>query len=483
MSNLNIQSLKKSAFEFMSEGIWIVDSKLNSLYTNHALHALFHIKKIDSIQDFGSQESNPDFFEFIHLCLNNELEKELKIHLHSGQRVWMSIHAKHLSIPDKITALYFKNIDFPKRLQLEQQHTLRNYTSLFEASPVPIWEEDFSEVKKLLDSLKEQGVVDIREYTKVNPEIIDEIASKIKINKINAAVVKLNEGASKSEVLSSLDKLRTSDFEEIIIKQIEAIFNNELICEFDVKLMTLKGNYRYCWFYWTVVKGNENDYARVFLTTTDMTKRIVEDNLKLQQSHKEIELLIREVHHRVKNNFQIITSLIRLQMENSTVKESEELKLLANRIHSMAAVHDLLYNAKKIDKILFPEYISHLVNLLIETLNTKCTIKTNFKISKIHLSLDQASSIGLIINELVTNSIKHGFNGKKNGLISIEVKINKFNQIQINYSDDGIGIKYVRKKNNSLGLHLVQNLVKQIQGDIQNIEASKGTVYLITFPQ
>jgi two-component sensor histidine kinase len=148
----------------------------------------------------------------------------------------------------------------------------------------------------------------------------------------------------------------------------------------------------------------------------------------------------------------------------------------------MAAVHELLYNAKKIDTIHLQEYVSHLVKLLIETINISCNISTKINLKNIHLSLDQASTVGLVLNELITNSIKHGFANRDQGLIEISGTISDENTVKILFSDNGIGIQHVKKRKNSLGLELATNLIEQIDGQLIPLASQEGTKFNIIFP-
>lgn len=283
---------------------------------------------------------------------------------------------------------------------------------------------------------------------------------------------------SKEEVLSKIPHLRTKEFPKYIIKQVVALANDERICEFDAILKTVKGNIRHVLFKWTVVKGHEADYSRVYLTTTDLTNRIIEENIQLQQSNKEKEVLLREIHHRVKNNFQIISSLIRLQITNmQDVKLESALRILLNRIYSMSTVHEILYRSDKLELIKLDDYLAHLIRLLIDSLNVSCEIDVHLGTTSLEIPLDQASPFGLIINELITNSIKHGFSSMTEGRIYIQGKINEHNQIEIEIGDNGSGITTQNESFDSLGLNLVESLVEQLNADLLRVEKSPGTHY------
>lgn len=203
--------------------------------------------------------------------------------------------------------------------------------------------------------------------------------------------------------------------------------------------------------------------------------------MALQQSNREKEILIKEIHHRVKNNFQIITSLIRLQ-NNSILNEelNAVLTVLLNRVFSMSSVHEILYQADNFETINLKDYLSQLVHLLIESLEVTCKIESEIIVDEISLSLEQASPFGLIINELITNSIKHGFDGCIHGKIYIHAsKIDSY--IKILIGDNGNGIQTKPATESSLGLTLVESLVNQLNGTLNLIPNNVGTHYELIF--
>ena len=228
---------------------------------------------------------------------------------------------------------------------MTQKELLGNYYhSLFEESPIPIWEEDFSQIKSHIESLKKDGVTNFEIYFSNHPEQIEVCFNKLVIINVNQAAVELNEAKSKEQLLESYKNFFDHNSKEYIIKQFVAIANNETHCSFEARFVTFNRNVRNVIFRWNVVKGHENDYGRVFLTTKDLTEKIVTDNIMLQTSNREKEVLLKEVHHRVKNNLQIVTSLLNLQsysINDPSTKDIFDVSL--NRIKSMAAVHEMLY--------------------------------------------------------------------------------------------------------------------------------------------
>lgn len=196
-------------------------------------------------------------------------------------------------------------------------------------------------------------------------------------------------------------------------------------------------------------------------------------------------MLLREIHHRVKNNMQIILSLMNLQKQYIVSDEAEEiLQDAQDRVKAMSTIHENLFQSHDLTTINFTEYINSLVNGIFFSHNImKEQIKPVIKIKDIRLNIETAIPCGLIINELVSNSIKHAFPNGKTGTVYISLQ-SKDEVYKLSVKDDGIGLPedLDLKKTASLGLQLVNNLIKQIDGDIQIIR-NQGTEFDITFKE
>lgn len=205
--------------------------------------------------------------------------------------------------------------------------------------------------------------------------------------------------------------------------------------------------------------------------------------MRLQKSLDEKELLLKEIHHRVKNNMQIISSLLHLQSGYLKDKEAvDALKESQARIVSMAIIHENLYRSDNLTCINFENYINHLIRNLFHTYNVSMEkIKFNIIATDVFLNIDTAIPCGLMINELVTNSIKHAFTDGTSGKITIHMK-QKQNEYHLEISDNGIGLPPDLDIDNSptLGLLLVNNLVGQLEGNLE-VNREHGTAYHITF--
>ena len=207
---------------------------------------------------------------------------------------------------------------------------------------------------------------------------------------------------------------------------------------------------------------------------------------RLKASLKEKEVLLKEIHHRVKNNLQIVSSLLKLQ--SGYIKDKEALELFKdsyNRVHSMALIHEKLYRTADLARIDATDYIRTLLSNLFSSYGvSSIAIKLNLDIDQIFLDVDTAIPCGLIINELVSNSLKYAFPNKESGEITISFKSIDNTHFNLNVSDNGIGISpdLDIEELESLGLQLVLNLIEQLSG-IFDLDINNGTNFKIQFPQ
>jgi len=205
---------------------------------------------------------------------------------------------------------------------------------------------------------------------------------------------------------------------------------------------------------------------------------------KINASLHEKMILLREIHHRVKNNLQVISSLLNLQSGYIQDKKSLEIfRESQNRIKSMALIHEKLYQSKDLNKIEFGEYIKSLTRDLLDSYNINPErISLKMELHDIYLEIDKAILCGLIINELVSNSLKHAFPDEQSGEIFISLGIEGDKHVLI-FRDNGIGFpdKVDFKKSISLGLQLVTTLTNQLGGDI-SLDTNGYTKFKILFP-
>jgi PAS domain S-box-containing protein len=232
------------------------------------------------------------------------------------------------------------------------------------------------------------------------------------------------------------------------------------------------------------LKYSEEGHPSSFIGYVQDITEIKDYERKLTAALNEKELLLREVHHRVKNNLQIITSLINLGSRYEKGNPDEILKDTKSKIRSMALIHEKLYQSPTLTHVNIKEYIkSFIIDIfrLYNVKNDQITLKTGLE--DIELNIETSIPLGLIINEIITNIIKYAFPQNQKGTIEIHL-YSQIDQIILKISDNGIGIpeKINIKKPETLGLVIIKSLTNQIDGTIQ-INTNPGTTYTITFKE
>lgn len=204
---------------------------------------------------------------------------------------------------------------------------------------------------------------------------------------------------------------------------------------------------------------------------------------KIRDSLKEKEVLLQEVHHRVKNNLQVISSILNLQ--SSYVNDPKTLDILREsqqRIKSMSFIHETIYRTADFSRLEFMDYIKTIASNLIQSYRT-ATTRVDFipEMQSVGLNLDQAIPCGLIINELVSNALKYAFKGRKKGSLTVVLR-EENEDVILAVKDDGVGLPkdFAFEKNNSLGIQLVYALLEQLDAHMK-VDQTSGTEFFIRF--
>ncbi|NYB53087.1 MAG: PAS domain S-box protein [Methanobacteriaceae archaeon] len=254
--------------------------------------------------------------------------------------------------------------------------------------------------------------------------------------------------------------------------------------EYEFRLIDRNKNVKQIMLSASLIPGTKDSV----ISLLDITER-KNSEMKIKQSLKEKELLLREIHHRVKNNMQIISSLLNLQ--RSYINDDEADNLLQEsqgRVKSMALVHEKLYQTTDLARINIAEYIRSLSMNLFHSYSVKAGINLRLDVGEVFFGIDTAVPLGLIINELVSNSLKYAFQNQEEGQIMISLHEHPDNQTEGQYlltvKDDGIGFpdNLDFRNTHSLGLQLVNTLVNQLDGTIELVK-NKGTCFKIIFQE
>jgi PAS domain S-box-containing protein len=272
---------------------------------------------------------------------------------------------------------------------------------------------------------------------------------------------------------------------DILNQAVQKSIEQDIHYDVEHRILLPDGSIRWVLITGAIIK-NENDVpVRMIGMIRDITER-KELAEKINASLKEKEVMLKEIHHRVKNNLQVISSLMYLQSKNIKDKSMAGIfKDCESRIRSMALVHERLYQSKSMAEIDFVEYIRSLAGYLLQSYGGGISsIRLETQIDKIFLDVNTAIPCGLIISELLSNSLKHAYPGGKNGEIIISFTQDESGTYTQMVKDNGIGLNENMDLQNidTLGLRLVNILAKQLNGSL-TYSGKDGTCFVLTFKE
>lgn len=221
------------------------------------------------------------------------------------------------------------------------------------------------------------------------------------------------------------------------------------------------------------------------LRDDEQTRALQGEKEKLEQAHERISVLIKEMHHRVKNNLQVIASLLRLQAASFTDERLQEaFDQSQSRVTSMALIHEKLYKGDELASVDVALYIHELFSELIRMNDVQERIQHRTDIDAgLAFGLNTMVPLGLLLNELITNSFKHAFKGREKGLVTLGLHRSQKNVFDLHYADDGLGIpiEKMQPDGGTLGMSLIESLVEQLNGRMTLEGGAHGTSYHIRF--
>jgi two-component system, sensor histidine kinase PdtaS len=210
-----------------------------------------------------------------------------------------------------------------------------------------------------------------------------------------------------------------------------------------------------------------------------LKKQLIDENTITKKSLQEKELLLKEIHHRVKNNMQLVMSLLNIQAQASN-SISDFLSSSQSRILSVALIHQNLYESQNMSKVDFRTYVKNLTASITNNNNAiNKNVSLQLSIAAVYLDIQKAIPLGLIINELVNNAFKHAFINKQKGKVTVKLSGGN-NTYELLVSDNGVGMSHEANTKKTLGIQLIEDLVFQL-GGILKIESVEGTQYSIQF--
>ena len=237
-------------------------------------------------------------------------------------------------------------------------------------------------------------------------------------------------------------------------------------------------------FLWWKFNTLNKSYEASIQNRNESLEKLNQELIKL---NSEKETLLKEIHHRVKNNLQIISSLLSLQ---SGFIDNESTKMLFRysqyRINSLAMIHDSLYKSNNISKIDLKQYTKKIIDgLAVSMKGNNHNVRLRISIEDVYLNIDTAIPLGLLMNEIITNALKYGIKGNDQGDIHVEIKNTRHNHYRMLIGDNGSGFddNVVFRNPNSLGLMLIHRLSIQLKGSIEKMNGASGTNYMLIFQE
>ncbi len=299
-------------------------------------------------------------------------------------------------------------------------------------------------------------------------------------------------GFQPQEFIPTLDKFKSMlhpDDTEWIMQKVEAALDNIEPYNIDFRFIRPDGNIIWIHVEGEVSRNDKGEPVRFFGTQIDITERKKAEE-QIMASLKEKEVLLREVNHRVKNNMAVISSLLMLQASKIKDKRYKAIfKESTDRIKTMALIHEKLYESTDLAHIDFSAYLHDILDSIYKSYGLPHNrIKLKKNIEKIMLSLDTAIPCSLIVNELVSNSLKYAFPATPDkpkggrGEVEVTLRMNDKDEVELKVGDNGVGMDEDMSKSESkpIGLSIVNALVKQIHGNME-MDREKGTEFMITF--
>ena len=387
----------------------------------------------------------------------------------------------------------------------ELRRSEEKFRTLFNLAPVSFWEEDMSMVKRRLDGIAQQlpgnrpPEEELLTFLEENPQTTAELASLVEVISINDATYRMFEGDTALKYLWEPQRSWGSPSEENVRRQLYAIGTGETSYEFVDTQYKTDGEPLQVEVHWQVVPGYEHDYSRVLVSIIDVTE-YKNTEARIEALLRDKETVLRESHHRIKNSFLTVSSILSLQASRSDNHEtSAALDEAATRIRSMMLLFEKLYRTQQYRRLDAGEYLSELVHDVVRTYSRNQEISVHVELPEVAVSAKTAQTLGIIVNELVTNTLKHAVTPGGSGSISLK-GTNENGSLELSYRDDtaptAAGASGTSdapttpatsptpdtSPEEGLGAQLVEILVSQLGGQIESNQIKGDGETRITVP-
>jgi len=437
----------------------------------------------------GSREDAKTFFqEFIAGKIGNDTYFESSVQTKKGRNRTIGWHSTLLKDEaGSIIGVLGSGEDVTDRRKAEEElwqaHQLletrvRERTAELDKTNV-ILHEEITQRRLAEEKLKFTGAYN-RSLIEASLDPLVTIAPDGKITDVNTATEVIT-GYSREELIGTDFSNYFTD-PDAARTGYQKVFKEMAVYDYELEIRHRDGHTTPVLYNASVYSNKAGEIIGVFAAARDIAERKkMEDRIKA--SLREKEVLVQEIHHRVKNNMTVISSLLKLQADKVTDKQYKELfNESTNRIKTMALIHEKLYRSEDLAQIIFSDYLRDMTDSIFGSygINDR-KVHLKRELERITLPLDSSIPCGLIVNELLSNSLKYAFPDGKSGEIRVSIRKNN-GTVELTVGDDGIGLPpdLDFRNTGSLGLNIVNALVKQIRGDIE-LHREQGTEFHITF--
>ncbi|MEI6385654.1 MAG: PAS domain S-box protein [Spirochaetota bacterium] len=392
--------------------------------------------------------------------------------------------SSYFAAENHYTLVILRDVTERKREAKKQRDREARYRSLFEDSPTAVWEEDFSAIKAEFDALRSGGIADIGEWLRQNPEEVRRLAGLIRIIDVNQASVTLLGAREKAELSPSLPDIFDVESYSVFREELAALAEGRTHFHAEIPLRNLHGQRILTELSLIVQPGHEEDLSRVLISSLDITERSKAE-AAIRKALAEKEVLLRELYHRTRNNMSVIIGMLDLQAQSY---DDERMKAAFAesqvRIGSLALVHQKLMDAKDLSHLNLADYIKDLIGLVLRALGVAPeSVSFVTELEEISVIFDSALPCGLILSELLSNSLKHAFPGRSGGTIRISLSQSGDGSINLHFSDDGVGFPpgFDPRRDGKLGLRSMVDLAESQLGGQLAFDTTAGVACRLSF--